>query len=1017
MLNLGDFPADATVYVPFHTFSSDDPSASVTITGLAVTDIEIYKNGSVTQRASDNGYTLLDTDGIDFDGITGLHGFSIDLSDNSDSGFYAAGSEYWVAVSSVTVDGATINFWAAVFSIERTGGVANILTDTEAVLSDTEAAGAVLTDTEAILADTEASQTAESAILADTEGGGAIASILADTEASQTAETAILADTESIDTDAEAILSDSEAVLTDTEGLDTATILTDTEAILSDTEGLGVGSGLTPLASGTAQGGTASTIQLASGETFADDELNGNVVQLTGGTGAGQARVIFNYTSSTDTANITPNWTTTPDNTSIYEVIPGSVNLSAVNNDANTAVSMYNSWNGLTGADMTLDSLTINGQMQILANAGSVGALVVSNIGSNGPAVSLQANAGNANALDISGNGTGAAIRAIGGGSAGLGLDIRGGSGNSDAMRLQPQGTGAALQAEGQVRVVPSAITSGEGAIFVDGAALGHAVRLEVADSIFSAIHAYNSHTNGSAVTFFGGLGGGNGLALAGDTALAAAGDITTTADLNILGDLDIDGGIQVANDVDFESAFNITDNVEVTGQVRVVPTSVASGEGALHIVTTGEHAIKAQNNDASVPGVLFENRAANSLAVEFRGPASGSGRGLRIQGNTEALQVAGGFTVSGEIDWPTMSADTMANYFDVDSGETSGSAVAGSVVAEAGGGGGSDWTTADVEGMRYRMGLDGTKSAPSTAIMEWPVLNITGNDATGIVRVTNSHATGDGIVATVNAGGAMHLNSLGTGGIGGYALWLDADGGLSGEALRAEAEGAIAIYAAAGTQSLNLADNVRFGGDFDVIGTWNVPTMSAATMQNYFDVDSGETFDSAVDGSVVKEAGVSVGASVAEEVWTYFNRTLTQSSASVVATLDGNKVTVYKGATWTIDFTGLVDASTYTKAWFTVKKATEHPDSQAVVQINSDDGLTVIGSEVAGTPANGSVTIDGGSDTITVVLDEVESIKLEPGDRIHYDLHATTAGGTKEVVIDGRTLFNLESVVTRATS
>ena len=60
-LNVGD-----TVYLPFDTFDSD--GASITITGLAVTDIEVYKNGSVTQRASDNGYALLDTDGIDFDG-------------------------------------------------------------------------------------------------------------------------------------------------------------------------------------------------------------------------------------------------------------------------------------------------------------------------------------------------------------------------------------------------------------------------------------------------------------------------------------------------------------------------------------------------------------------------------------------------------------------------------------------------------------------------------------------------------------------------------------------------------------------------------------------------------------------------------------------------------------------------------------------------------------------------------------------------------------------------------------
>lgn len=92
--------------------------ASITMTGLAVTDIEIYKDGSTTQRASDNGYTLLDTDGIDIDGITGIHGFQINLADNSDNNFYQVGFWYYVVVSSVTVNSQTVSFVAATFYIE-----------------------------------------------------------------------------------------------------------------------------------------------------------------------------------------------------------------------------------------------------------------------------------------------------------------------------------------------------------------------------------------------------------------------------------------------------------------------------------------------------------------------------------------------------------------------------------------------------------------------------------------------------------------------------------------------------------------------------------------------------------------------------------------------------------------------------------------------------------------------------------------------------------------------------------
>ena len=111
--DLGMVPPGSTVRIPFHTFDSNDPTASVTTSGFAASDIEIFKDGSTTQRASDSGYTAT----TDFDGITGTHLLVIDLADNTTAGFWAAGSEYLVQVSSVTVDGATINFWAGRFRI------------------------------------------------------------------------------------------------------------------------------------------------------------------------------------------------------------------------------------------------------------------------------------------------------------------------------------------------------------------------------------------------------------------------------------------------------------------------------------------------------------------------------------------------------------------------------------------------------------------------------------------------------------------------------------------------------------------------------------------------------------------------------------------------------------------------------------------------------------------------------------------------------------------------------------
>jgi hypothetical protein len=113
----GDFPDGGSVYIEFDSF--DENGGSISITGLALADIKVYKDGSVTQRTSTAGFALLDTDGMNFDGIVGINGISIDLSDNTDAGFFAAGSDYWVVVDSVGLGLETISFTAATFSIEN----------------------------------------------------------------------------------------------------------------------------------------------------------------------------------------------------------------------------------------------------------------------------------------------------------------------------------------------------------------------------------------------------------------------------------------------------------------------------------------------------------------------------------------------------------------------------------------------------------------------------------------------------------------------------------------------------------------------------------------------------------------------------------------------------------------------------------------------------------------------------------------------------------------------------------
>ena len=288
---LGDFAAGASIFVPFHTFNSS--GASVTISGLAVTDIEIYKNGSITQRASDAGYALVDTDGIDIDGITGIHGFTIDTSDNTDSGFYAAGNDYTVVVSAITVDSQTVSFIAARFSIENRNIKANVTQfggtngtfssgRPEVNLTHWNGTAVATPDTAGYPKVTikSGSGTGE---LSLTSGGVTLTSSAINSIADQVWD----------------------------------------EAISGHLTAGSTGSLLAPTDSGTAQAGGASTITLKAGASAVNDFYNKQLLKIVAGTGAGQSEYIDDYVGATKVATMASAWKTQPDNTSIYVILPG----------------------------------------------------------------------------------------------------------------------------------------------------------------------------------------------------------------------------------------------------------------------------------------------------------------------------------------------------------------------------------------------------------------------------------------------------------------------------------------------------------------------------------------------------------------------------------------------------------------------------------------------------------------------------------------------------------------------
>lgn len=348
-------PSGDVLPIMFDTFDGGT-GASVTMSGLAVTDIEIYKDGGTTQRASDAGYTLLDTDGIDFDTITGIHGFSIDTGDNTDAGFYTVGAWFHVVVSAITVDAQTVNFIAAAFrlmpaegvagkpkvDVDTFGGTAGTFSGGRPEVNTTHVGGTAQTandngaDINAILVDTNELQT-------DWANGGRLDLIL-DARASQTS-------VDTVDTNVDSILADTgtdgvvvaaasktgysisgtkttldalndvsaaevnaevDTAISDA-ALATAASLATVDAIVDDLK--------SGIIYGAAATGTLSTTQATTNLTgYADDQLIGRVIIWLSGACEGEATDITDYANASGLITFTA-LTTAPANGDLFKVV------------------------------------------------------------------------------------------------------------------------------------------------------------------------------------------------------------------------------------------------------------------------------------------------------------------------------------------------------------------------------------------------------------------------------------------------------------------------------------------------------------------------------------------------------------------------------------------------------------------------------------------------------------------------------------------------------------------------
>lgn len=163
--------------------------------------------------------------------------------------------------------------------------------------------------------------------------------------------------------------------------------------------------------------------------------------------------------------------------------------------------------------------------------------------------------------------------------------------------------------------------------------------------------------------------------------------------------------------------------------------------------------------------------------------------------------------------------------------------------------------------------------------------------------------------------------------------------------------------------------------------------------------------------------AGNIVGNIIAR-VWAYASRTLTQSAASVAEAVQGSTLTIHRGDTVTATLTGLGSLADYVSLDFTVKSKRSDDDDSAVVRIRLNatglgDGLLRINAAEAGTPGNGSITIDdlaAGDVTLTLAADETEGLTPHVG--YFYDIQMITATAVETLTAG---TCNVTADVTRA--
>ena len=118
--------------------------------------------------------------------------------------------------------------------------------------------------------------------------------------------------------------------------------------------------GATVFTGGTAQGGAANSLQLASGDVTVDGQYQRAKVIIVAGAGIHQEALITSSVASTDTVIITPEWLVTPDNTSEYEVLPAQLHTTTQDGGYTGGMVYVDTIGGVAGTQIGVNGVDTN---------------------------------------------------------------------------------------------------------------------------------------------------------------------------------------------------------------------------------------------------------------------------------------------------------------------------------------------------------------------------------------------------------------------------------------------------------------------------------------------------------------------------------------------------------------------------------------------------------------------------------------------------------------------------------